>query len=109
MNYLLIISVRHGLFYPSFILLTLYFCFEQQKSLPYLRYSLLKEELTIDGVRAPHSNTVTITPNGMAIGNGTAQAAAQQAQQQAQAAAVAQMTGQHGLTQLQVSLGLLLF
>lgn len=52
-------------------------------------------------MRAPHSNTVTITSGGMAIGNGTAQAAAQ-AQQAAQVAA-AQMGGPHGLTQLQVS------
>lgn len=54
----------------------------------------MKEELQIEGVRAPHSNSVTITAAGTAIGNGHAAAAA--------AAAAAAGMAPHTITQLQV-------
>ena len=50
--------------------------------------------MTIDGVRAPNSNALTITSNGTAVGNPAAAAAAQQHIQMVP----------HTLTHLQVSL-----
>jgi transcription initiation factor TFIID subunit 4 len=39
----------------------------EQKSLPYLRYSLMQKELTIEGVRPPPHGAVSLPPQSQAI------------------------------------------
>lgn len=41
---------------------SLTWCLSQQKSLPYLRYSLMQREMTIEGVRPPAQGTVSLPP-----------------------------------------------
>lgn len=57
--------LKVGLLSVLFVVYILTFLFhflpkKKQKSLPYLRYSLMREEMTIEGVRAPPTSVMSI-------------------------------------------------